>query len=308
MDARALATDVNARVEERPLRIERGGRRLVGTLHVPETGRRDVGVVFLSSGLQHRAGPHRIYIRAARRFGALGLLSLRLDLPGVGDSEDLELEQTYDCHDPDTVPSATDLLFEKHGVKRVVLLGLCSGARVAFKAAARDRRVAGVVAWSVPIISGPVNMPVVKGGGAYMGGTKAKAQLREWAPKLVNPAAWYRYLRSGKTLSEGWSMMRRALSGLLPERVRPKAPRQTDFFRSVDICLASRRDLLFVYGDDDKIACAEFRERYPDIADGRSPTCEYVVVPNGDHTFTRAAASDEVIARTGDWLLRHYRG
>jgi pimeloyl-ACP methyl ester carboxylesterase len=294
--------------EERPVRIMHGGTRLFGILHAPAIRARDIGVVFLSSGLQNRAGPHRIYVRAARSFSEMGVVSLRLDLPGVGDSDERELEQTFDCHDPDSVPDATDFLMAEHGVKRVVLLGLCSGARVAIKAAARDPRVSGVVAWSVPIISGPVNMPVAKGGGAYMGATRARAQFREWAPKLVNPAAWYKYLRSGKTLGEAWGMASRAFAGLLPERVRPKAPRQTDFFRSLDACLASRRRLLFVYGDDDKVACTEFAERFPQIAAGRSATCEYVVVPNGDHTFTRAAATDEAIARTRDWLGRHYPG
>ena len=303
-----LARDVNLRVEERPLHFHHQGVRLFGILHVPEKRRRDVAVVFLSSGLQNRAGPHRIYVQAARDFGELGVLSLRLDLPGVGDSDPRDLEQTFDCHDPASVPAATDILVRDHGVKRVVLLGLCSGARVAVKAAARDPRVDAVVAWSMPIISGPVNMPVAKGGGAYMGATKARAQLREWAPKLVNPAAWYKYLSSGKTLGQGWSMMRRALSGLLPERLRPKSPHQTDFFRSIDSYIGARRKLLFVYGDDDKVACGEFRERFPEIAAGRSSSCDHVVVPGGDHTFMRAAATAEVIARTSAWLAGHYPG
>jgi pimeloyl-ACP methyl ester carboxylesterase len=124
----------------------------------------------------------------------------------------------------------------------------------------------------------------------------------------VNPAAWYKYLRSGKTLGEAWRMAARAFAGLLPERLRQKAPRQADFFRSMDACVASQRRLLFVYGDEDKIACAEFSERYPQIAGARVPSCEYVVVPNGDHTFTRSVASDAAIERTRDWLVRHYPG
>jgi pimeloyl-ACP methyl ester carboxylesterase len=308
LDARRGARDVTGPVDEQPIYVVHEGTGLLGVLHMPARRRADVAVVFLSSGLQSRSGPHRIYVKAARRLAEAGFASLRLDLPGVGDSDHCELEQTFDCHDPDSVPRATDVLAERHGVRRVVLAGLCSGARVAIKAAARDRRVDGVIAWSCPIISGPVNMPVAKGGGAYMGATKAKAQLREWAPKLVNPAAWYKYLRSGKKMAEGWGMMRRALTGLLPERLRPKNPRQTDFFRSADAYIAARRKLLFVYGDDDKMACTEFRERFPDVVAGRAPACDYVIVPNGDHTFTRAAATDEVIARTRDWLLRHYPG
>jgi pimeloyl-ACP methyl ester carboxylesterase len=288
--------------DERPVVIEGRAGRQFGILHVPAE-RRGVAVVFLSSGLQNRAGPHRMYVKAARRFAEDGFLSLRLDLPGVGDSDARPLEANFDCHDPEPVADALALLAERHGVERVVLLGLCAGARVAVKAAARSPRVEAVVAWSSPIVSGPVNMPVAKGGGAYMGRTQAKNQLREWAPKLVNPAAWFRFL-SGKGARAGWEMMHRALSGLLPERLRPRSDRQSDFFRSVETCVARRRRLLFVYGEEDTVARAELAERYPDIAAGRVAGCEYVVVPQGDHTFTRVAATDEAIAKTAAWLAR----
>src|SRR5262249_22513894 len=152
------------------------------------------------------------------------------------------------------------------GAKRTVLLGLCSGGRVAIRAAARDARVDGVVAWSLPIISGPVNMPVADGGGAYMGKTQARRQLRDWAPKLVNPADWYRYVRSEKTLGEGWGMMQRALSGLLPERLRATSPRQSDFHQSIAAYLAARRKILFLYGEHDQIPRSEFLERFPEVA------------------------------------------
>jgi pimeloyl-ACP methyl ester carboxylesterase len=292
--------------DERPVYVERRGERLFGILHVPAPARA-TAVVFLSSGLQNRAGPHRMYVKAARRFAEDGFVSLRLDLPGVGDSAERPLEANFDCHDDEPVAHATKHLTERHGVERIVLLGLCAGARVALRAAVRDPRVAGVVAWSAPVVSGPVNMPVAKGGGAYMGRTQAKRQLREWAPKLVNPVVWYRYLAAGKSLGSGWAMMRRAMSGLLPERFRPTSDRQNDFLYAVTTLAASPQGrLLFVYGEEDTVARGELAERFPTIARNASPRCELVVVPGGDHTFTRAASTDEAIARTADWLIRHF--
>ena len=139
-------------------------------------------------------------------------------------------------------------------------------------------------------------------------GIKAQArhQLREWAPKLLDPRAWYRYVAAGKSLGAGWGMMRRALSGLLPARLRPTAEGQSEFFAAMAASLAAGRKMLFVYGEEDPVARAELTERFPEIAAGRVPWCEYVVVPDGDHTFTRAAATDEVIERTRTWLARHY--
>jgi hypothetical protein len=103
-------------------------------------------------------------------------------------------------------------------------------------------------------------------------------------------------------------MMSRALSGLLPERLRARSDRQSDFFRSVETCLAERRRMLFVYGEEDTVARAELAERYPDVAGGRAAGCEYVVVPQGDHTFTRVAATDEAIAKTAAWFGRVFPG
>jgi len=304
MDSNALANELTGGTEERPVWLEGRGGRLFGILHGAAS---DAAVVFLSAGLQNRAGPHRMYIKAARRFAEVGVKSLRLDLPGVGDSVDRELAKDFDCHEPGSVLRAIDFLIGEHGVKRVVLLGLCSGARAAVKAAARDPRVDALVVWSLPMISGPVDMLVGDGGGAYMGATKARAQLREWAPKLVNPASWYRYLRSGKTLKQGWGMMRRALIGFLPERLRPTSPRERDFLRSIDAYVAARRKLFCIYGEEDRIVRAEFAERFPEVVAGHSATWLHHVVPKGDHTFTSAAASAEVIARTAEWLARTYR-
>jgi pimeloyl-ACP methyl ester carboxylesterase len=276
-------------------------------LHLPAEPRTDVVVVHLSSGLQNRAGPHRIYVKTARRLAALGIASLRLDLRGVGDSSGRLEETHFDCHDAGVVPAVIDLLEREYGFARVVLLGLCAGARVAIKGAARDRRVDAVAAWGMPIVSGPVNMPVREGGGAYLSQREAKRQLREWLPKLVNPGAWVRYLRKPEaTLGDGWRMMTRALSGLLPARLRHEASPQQEFFQALDGYLAAGRAILLLYGEDDTLGRTELLDRFPALTRGEVPGCTYAVVPHGDHTFTRMVATDDVIARTADWLARRY--
>jgi pimeloyl-ACP methyl ester carboxylesterase len=285
--------------------VERGAERLFGIAHVPAAPS-GLAVVFLSSGFQNRAGPHRMYLQAARAVSALGHVAFRVDLPGVGDSTPRPLEANFDCHDPESVRDVVAFVAARYGSARIVLLGLCAGARVAIRAAARDPRVVGVVAWSAPVVSGPVNMPVAKGGGAYMGKTQARRQLREWAPKLLDPRAWYRYVAAGKSLGAGWAMMRRALAGVLPERFRETAEPQRDFFAAFDASLRAERPLLLVYGEDDPVARAELAERYPEVAAGRNAACAYEVIPGGDHTFTRIAATNEAIARTCAWLGRQY--
>ncbi len=301
MDPAALARQLNAAEELRPVHLDAGGRRLFGVAHLPRHRRRAVGVLYLNSGVHNRVGPHRIYVKTARRLSRLGLVSLRLDLPGTGDSEAAELEMHFDCHDAAGVPAAIDYLTGELGVETVVLLGLCAGARVAVRAAARDPRVDAVVAWSMPVDSWAANMPGSEAG--YMSPIGARGQLRTWAGKALSPAAWARYRRSDNRMGRD---VLRTLSGLLPAGLRPTARRQADFRRSLERCFAERRRMLFAYGEDDEVPHREFIDLCPQVARGERPECACFVVPAGSHSFTSAAAEAAVIEGTAAWLERCY--
>lgn len=122
-----------------------GDRSLVGIL----TDDRSVspeksdlpGVVLINAGLVHRIGPNRIYVKLARRLAAMGFLVLRFDLSGIGDSgprrDKLPAAQSV----MDETQQAMDYLERSEGIKRFVLIGLCSGAAVAFQVATVDQRV-----------------------------------------------------------------------------------------------------------------------------------------------------------------------
>lgn len=101
--------------------------------------------VFLNSGLLHRVGPNRLYVRIARELARVGIGSLRFDLSGIGDSatSPLEADSILGQVQRDVV-SAIDFAVA-NGANAVVLLGICSGADNAFHTATLDERVAGVV-------------------------------------------------------------------------------------------------------------------------------------------------------------------
>ena len=52
--------------------------------HAPAGGTR--AVIMANIGLHHRVGPYRLYVDLARRLAARGLVALRFDLSGLGDS------------------------------------------------------------------------------------------------------------------------------------------------------------------------------------------------------------------------------
>jgi dienelactone hydrolase len=102
------------------------------------------GIVLTNAGCVNRSGPHRTYVRMARRWAKLGFDVLRVDLPGIGDSPAVAGEKenlTYP-------PSALDDLghaMRALGTERAVIVGLCSGGDYAFQLGAQDARVAA--AW-----------------------------------------------------------------------------------------------------------------------------------------------------------------
>ena len=132
---------------EEPLQFGENGR-LFGILtqpSVPSASTKDLPVfVFVNSGLLHRVGPRRLYVRLARALAEIGFTSLRVDLAGKGDSlpsYQLTTEQSLAEDYKDIVA----VLEARLDHLRLVVGGLCSGADDAIKLAPSDSRVIGMV-------------------------------------------------------------------------------------------------------------------------------------------------------------------
>jgi dienelactone hydrolase len=125
-----------------------GTRPLFGILNRPVAPRPGLpAIVMLNAGCVPRIGAHRQYVPLARQWASLGFSVLRLDLSGIGDSPVAaggEENLTYPPGGLADVDRALDWVSAQTGAYRFVLVGLCSGADIAFSAAA-DRRISGVV-------------------------------------------------------------------------------------------------------------------------------------------------------------------
>jgi len=103
------------------------------------------GVLLLNAGVIHRVGPSRLYVHLARALAEAGWLSVRLDHSGIGDSpvrrDGLSFEQSAIAE----VREVMDALEQSRGLRRFLLIGLCSGAVTSFDAARVDDRVAAIV-------------------------------------------------------------------------------------------------------------------------------------------------------------------
>lgn len=120
---------------------------LFGVLTLPaggvQAGR--PAVVFLNTGANHHVGPNRMYVAFARNLAAHGYAALRFDVSGIGDSPPgpAGANEIYSATSLADARRALDLA-EARGCAGAVLVGLCSGAYVAFHVA-DDPRVRGQV-------------------------------------------------------------------------------------------------------------------------------------------------------------------
>ena len=120
-------------------------QQLTGVITEPVNAAPRIAFVLVSAGLTPKFGPFRFYAELARRLSGEGLLTLRFDLGGIGDSgkgyagrpliERTELE----------IRAAVDYLDERNDLDGIILGGLCSGAEDSFRYAEIDPRVTGLM-------------------------------------------------------------------------------------------------------------------------------------------------------------------
>lgn len=125
-------------------------QRLFGVVTEPDRAARPdrPALLFLNTGANSHVGTHRANVAHAREFASLGYRALRFDVSGLGESRvpaGVPENRIYTMDTIADVKSAMSLVTERYGTTRFVLIGLCSGAYLAYHAAVQDKRVVGQV-------------------------------------------------------------------------------------------------------------------------------------------------------------------
>jgi pimeloyl-ACP methyl ester carboxylesterase len=138
-------------IRERPVDFDFNGDRLAGILTEPVSARdADLCVVLLNPGAVRHIGPERMWVEAARRWGALGASTLRFDIVGVGDSDGdgshyADRGAFHRTEFVAQVTAAFDELERRGAPNRFLVGGVCSGAYWGLHAGLKDERVRGML-------------------------------------------------------------------------------------------------------------------------------------------------------------------
>jgi pimeloyl-ACP methyl ester carboxylesterase len=123
-------------------------RNLFGMVSVPKDLDYERPVlVYLNAGANHHIGWGRSTVEVARKLAAGGLLSLRLDIAGIGDSPDLASKPDQILYRDESkidVSAAIDWL-KSEGFHNITVIGLCAGAHLGFHTALSDPRISHVI-------------------------------------------------------------------------------------------------------------------------------------------------------------------
>jgi pimeloyl-ACP methyl ester carboxylesterase len=287
---------------------------LVGIASEPASGVDPTrpALVILNSGLLPRVGPGRSAVTATRRAAERGLVGVRFDLSGVGDSDPRRDTSSFEDRWIGDTRAMLDHLQTTRGLSRFVLMGLCSGADTSFQVAVRDERVVGLV---------------LLDGYAYR---TPEFLARRYGEKVLDPASVGRFAKrkiSGllKRVVEGARtsepppsaspstppppLMEDDLSvsippGPVPQYVREFPPKaevtsqlRAMIARGVQLCVihSGAMDLYYNYAD-------QFRDAFRDVPFGDALALHYF--GDADHTFTELSQQRAMQQAVEDFLAR----
>jgi pimeloyl-ACP methyl ester carboxylesterase len=277
-------------VRERPLQFGDSGGML-GLVTEPEraaAGR--PAVLILNSGLVHRIGTFRNSVKIARRLATDGFPAVRFDLSGVGDSEPRRDAVRFEERWLGDVRAAMDHVERTRGVRWFVLMGLCSGADNAFRAACRDERVAGVV------LMDWYTYPTLRF--RFLRQWARIRQLRSWrrgAARLFRSAA--RRLRGPAGLAAATQEAPAPYVREFPPRDEVAADLRVLVARGVHLCVIYSGGMLDAYNYREQLLDA-----FPDVDFQGRLNLEYL--PDADHIYTELASQRALVEAIARWTGR----
>jgi pimeloyl-ACP methyl ester carboxylesterase len=259
--------------------------KMAGILCQPtEPGNGLPGVVFLNSGILHRVGANRLYVKIARALAERGFSSLRFDFSGVGDSEARKDALRFEQSSVIEAREAMDQLGTVAGVDRFILAGLCSGADVGFWTALEDDRVAALAQMDAF---------------AYR---TWRFQFNRIAPKVFDLRQWAHSLKVRLRPEE--ARPEDPDSYVDPEYSRQFPPRQ-EVAGGLKTLVSRGVDLFYFFSGDDAVPYNyrdQYRDCFRDVSFG--PCLQVEFEPEADHIVSNLDHQRFVVSQMVDWATR----
>jgi pimeloyl-ACP methyl ester carboxylesterase len=266
-------------------------------------------IILTNAGSAYRVGPNRLHVLLARHLAAQGFRVLRLDLCGLGDS--VTTDPSNENH-PYTATAFRDLNLTLQyarlhlGVTRAVLMGLCSGAYMAFQAAASFADPMLVES----VLINPLTFFWKDAMADETPSLQAHRRRHYYWQAILQPSKWWRFL-TGKTQIRIGGAVRLLIDRFISAKdadaataeCEPDYPVADDLER---VARAGRHLALFISDSDPGYSILTFHAKKMVSALRKARMLDVAFIPNADHTFSASMRRREVIQLIAAHLLRRY--
>lgn len=247
-----ISASINEMVQEHAVFLDED-RQLFGIVSAPHHAPAHKAILLLNSGANHRTGPNRLYVTLARHLAQRGVLVLRMDIAGLGDSAPHEGEEEQIVYAPrvtDDINTALRYVREKWSVSECHAAGLCSGGYHAFKAALAGAPLDGI------ILINPLTFNWQPGDSLETPDSQLIAETQRYKQSMLQAGKWKKLLTGQTNARVVAQVVAQRAAGVAERRIRNVAQR-VGFRRRDDLgaaleTLAGRRVMLhFIFSERD---------------------------------------------------------
>ena len=305
------------------IQLDVKGQRLWGTYHPAASAQRSpVGFLFFNPGHVPRSGHGGMSARAADRLAAQGFPCFRVDLPGLGDSDGPLPETTAEMYQivcaggfVEVAKAVREELARRHGLKGLVLGGLCGAATTALYLADQEPEgIAGVFMFEPEFYLSEQEAAVAGGEASKQEPPQAtwrdRLPLKRVTSKLFSYWGWMRMLTRENEYARLFKYVpfpRQFLLDLLMDWNSLPAVANVPLVRAWQRVVERGVPVLVITAEG-KLRDVFFdRIHRSAFGDLKVATLERLRLRGTNHIFTTGGAIDACIGHLSRWAGEHFR-
>jgi alpha-beta hydrolase superfamily lysophospholipase len=301
-----LDSEVDPGVEEVPVFID-ANRSLFGIVtHPTNKARSGRAILLLNAGAQHRIGPNRLWVDLARHWAKMGLVVLRLDISGLGDSPARAGEKENEVYTPSgakDIADALSFLRREWGASHSEIVGLCGSAYQVLKAGARGVGIDRIVAINPQVFHWDPAAPV-----APVATSKAASEAARYRRAAFKAESWKKLLTGKVQLGAARRIFQKRLVDFTMSQGRRVArrlgvPLEQDIASDLSQIAKHGIGLRFVFTDDEageQLLMELAGSMVSRLRKKGVLTIDHV--HGADHTFTAVWTHRMLQRRMDEWL------
>jgi len=244
-------------------------------------------VLILNSGVMHHVGACRLSVKIARKLAESGILSIRFDLSGIGDSAPRTGSSSFHETAIAEITEVMDYLEQKRGIKKFIAYGLCSGADASYDIALADERIVGIA---------QIDPYCYRTWSWY---------IRHYGPKLFSLAQWIHSIKIRlfpQTSEKRFSETTDSEDLEMPSYIR-EFPPQADIAKGLQKLIERNVRIYSVFtGGQSELLnhASQFKQSMPSVDFGTQLKVEYF--PDMDHIITAPDLQRVVRDNIAKWV------